>query len=269
MFQAVGIFTFTVLFRSHAQLPSNELRSTARWLAIAALLLICVHQLLEPARMTGDFMGVTELPLQRRTLLSATGLANGLRMAGLLAVIFACTKPGRRFVGLGLTGGVLVACSFPAIGHTSINPLRDVLAPLLALHLWVVAFWFGALWPLHRVTRLESQAAAAIVTRFSEVAAWIVPGIALAGIALAAAIVPTWNAMGTTYGMLLSVKATGFAVLMALAVLNKFKLGPALARGSRNAHQALRASLVLEFILIAGVLAVSATMTTMFSPTIE
>jgi putative copper export protein len=94
----------------------------------------------------------------------------------------------------------------------------------------------------------------------------MVPAIALAGIAIAVAIVPTWAALWTPYGLLLSGKLLGFAMLMGLAALNKLKLGPALAQGSQAASRALRCSLIVEFVFIASVLAVTATMTAMFSP---
>ena len=268
MLQAVGIFIFTVLFGSQARTLSHELRSTAKWIAVAGLLLVGFHQLLEAARMTGTLDGILEASLQRRALLSDVGLANGMRVAGMLALI-AATTWSRRSQVVGLLGGLLVAGSFAATGHTSINPLRAVLAPLLALHLWVVAFWFGALWPLYRVTRLEPPMAAVIVDRFSRLAIWMVPAIALAGLVLAVAIVPRWEALRTPYGLLLSGKLLGFVLLMGLAALNKLRLGPALAQGSQTAGSALRSSLVVEFVLIATVLAVTATMTAMFSPTIE
>jgi putative copper resistance protein D len=269
MLQAVGMVIFTAFFGSEARGLSSELRSTAKWMAVAGLLLVGVHHLLEAARMTGTLDGIMEASLQRRALLSATGLANGLRMAGLLAVFVAAGKPGRRSQMLGLLGGLLVAVSFAATGHTAINPLRAVLAPLLALHLWVVAFWFGALWPLYRVTRLEPVTAAAIVDRFSRLATWMVPAIALAGLGIAVAIVPTWEALWTPYGLLLSAKLLGFVLLMGLAALNKLRLAPALAQGSQTASRLLRSSLILEFILISIVLALTASMTAMFSPTIE
>jgi putative copper resistance protein D len=267
MLQAVGIFMFTVFLGSKARALDMQLRTAAMWMAVAGLLLVGTHQLLEAARMTGTLDGIMQASLQRRALLSATGLANGLRMAGLLAVIIATAAPGRRSPVLGLLGGLAVAVSFTATGHTSIHPLRALLGPLLALHLWVVAFWFGALWPLYRATRLEAGAAAAIVDRFSRLAIWMVPAIALAGIAIALAIVPTWEAIWTPYGLLLSGKLLGFVLLMGLAAVNKLRLGPALAQGSQSAGRALRCSLILEFTLIAAVLAVTATMTAMFSPT--
>jgi putative copper export protein len=269
MLQAVGIFIFTAFWGARLAGLSGELRSTARWMALAGVVLVVVHQLLEAGRMTGTFGGVMDASLQRRALLSATGLANGLRIAGLLAVVAAGTSSARRAATLGLSGGLLVAASFAATGHTSIHPLRGLLAPLLVLHLWIAAFWFGALWPLYRVTRLEPRMAAAIVDRFSRLATWLVPGLGVAGLIMATAIMPTWEALRTPYGLLLFGKAFGFAILMGLATLNKFRLGPALAQGSHAGSSALRCSLMVEFILITAVLAVTATMTAMFSPTME
>jgi putative copper resistance protein D len=269
MLQAVGIFMFTAFFGAQARALSAELRSIAKWMAVAGLLLVGIHQLLEAARMTGTLDGIMQASLQRRALLSATGLANGLRVGGLVAVIVATRGIGRGSRALGLLGGLLVAVSFAATGHTAVHPLRAVLAPLLALHLWVLAFWFGALWPLYRVTRLESGVAAVIVDRFSRLATMMVPAIALAGIAIALAIVPTWEALWSPYGLLLSGKLLGFVLLMGLAALNKLRLGPALAHGSQAANRALRCSLLVEFILMATVLALTATMTAMFSPMSE
>ena len=269
LLQAVGIILFTAFFGWQEKGLSDELRVTARWIAFAGLLFVSIHQLLEAARMTGAFAGIMEVSLQRRALVSKTGLANGLRMAGMLAILFGGVGLGRRSLFPGLIGGLLVAISFAATGHTSINPLRGLLAPLLALHLWVVAFWFGALWPLYRATGLEPTVAAAIVRRFSTLATWMVPGIAVAGFCIAAAIVPTWQALWTPYGQLLSGKVLAFSVLMGFASLNKLRLGPALEQGSPTAIRALRYSLMTEFVLITAVLAMTATMTTLYSPTAE
>ena len=269
LFHQLAIIPFTAFFGWQEKGLSDELRVTARWIAFAGLLFVSIHQLLEAARMTGAFAGIMEVSLQRRALVSKTGLANGLRMAGMLAILFGGVGLGRRSLFPGLIGGLLVAISFAATGHTSINPLRGLLAPLLALHLWVVAFWFGALWPLYRATGLEPTVAAAIVRRFSTLATWMVPGIAVAGFCIAAAIVPTWQALWTPYGQLLSGKVLAFSVLMGFASLNKLRLGPALEQGSPTAIRALRSSLMTEFVLITAVLAMTATMTTLYSPTAE
>jgi putative copper export protein len=265
MLQAVGIFVFTALFGSQVPALTAELRATVRWMAVAGAVLVLIHQLLQAGRMTGSMDGILDASLQRDALLSHAGLANAMRMAGLLAIIAAAGVSGSRI--LGLCGGLLVAASFTATGHTSAHPLRVVLAPLLALHLWILAFWFGALWPLFRVTALAPAAASAVVNRFSRLATVMVPAVAVAGLLMAVAILPTWRSVGTAYGLLLCAKVLGFVVLMGLAALNKLRLAPALGRGSLAGRRALRCSLVAEGLLIAIVLAITAAMTAMFSPT--
>jgi putative copper export protein len=61
-------------------------------------------------------------------------------------------------------------------GHTSVNAHRWTLAGLLMVHLLIVAFWFGGLWPLYVVSLRETPTQAAIVLeRFSAAATWLLP----------------------------------------------------------------------------------------------
>jgi putative copper export protein len=55
--------------------------------------------------------------------------------------------------------------------------------------------------------------------------------------------------------LLLLAKVTGFAALMALAALNKWRLGPAIADGSAGALGSFRRSVFVKWVLIAAVLA--------------
>src|SRR5207237_1109566 len=106
------------------------------------------------------------------------------------------------------------------------------LATLLMLHLMVVAFWFGALWPLIVASLRETPARASdIIERFTAVATWLVPVILLTGIVIAVLLLPSVSALREPYGELLIAKLVGFAVLMGLAAANKWRLGPALAHG--------------------------------------
>ncbi|MGE0114937.1 MAG: CopD family protein [Steroidobacteraceae bacterium] len=266
MLQAAGIAIFLALFGRMLSESTSDLRRMGLWSSYAGVLLVCLHQLLEAARMTGVLSGVLDASLHARSLFSATGLANGLRVVGLICIIVAFQFRRRRSVAIGLIGSLLVASAFAATGHTSINPQRWLLAPLLLLHLWVVAFWFGALWPLYRVTYLEPQRAAAIVARFSSIATWLVPGTALAGVVIATVIVPNRKALLEPYGLLLLGKVLCFSLLMGLAALNKLRWGPALARGDTRAISALRRSVIAEFGLIVVVLGTTATMTSLYSP---
>ena len=167
-------------------------------------------------------------------------------------------------IAIALVGTALAIVSFALMGHTSVTPHRLAAAALLVLHLLVVAFWIGALWPLYRVTRDASPPVAGrLIDAFSQVAAWVVPVILIAGVGLAALLVPSLTTFQQPYGQLLLAKVVGFAILMGLATLNKWKYGPACATGETHAF---RKAVLVEYLLICLVLAVTATMTTFYSP---
>ena len=131
-------------------------------------------------------------------------------------------------------------------------------------HLLVIAFWMGALWPLYWAAVREPPAIAArLISKFSLVAAAVVPLILLAGIGLVALLVTDWSVFRQPYGVLLLVKAGSFAALMALASLNKWRFGPACARGHTRAFER---TVIVEFVVICLVLAVTSVMTTFYSP---
>jgi putative copper export protein len=102
-----------------------------------------------------------------------------------------------------------------------------------------------------------------VIDAFSRVAAWVVPVILLAGVGLTVLLVPSWAVFKQPYGLLLLAKVALFAVLMALATLNKWTFGPACAKGRTRAF---KQSVVIEYVLICIVLIVTATMTTFYSP---
>jgi putative copper resistance protein D len=114
---------------------------------------------------------------------------------------------------------------------------------------------------------LEAPAAAArALAAFSAVAVWLVPLIAVAGLGMAVLLLPDVAALWRPYGLALLTKVTLFALLMALAALNRLRLTPAFARGEASAAAALRRSIALEYVLICVVFAVTAVMTGSFSP---
>ncbi len=104
---------------------------------------------------------------------------------------------------------------------------------------------------------------ARLIEAFSAMAAWVVPFILLAGIALTAVLVPSLAAFTQPYGQLLLLKVGLFAVLMAMASMNKWRFGPACAEGDTAAFERI---VLIEYVLISVVLAVTAAMTTFYSP---
>ncbi|HEV7441559.1 MAG TPA: CopD family protein, partial [Steroidobacteraceae bacterium] len=185
----------------------------------------------------------------------------GLRMVGLVLIAVGLR---RGVLAIGITGAILATAAFALTGHTSVTPYRPAAAALLTLHLLVVAFWLGSLWPLYLVAGREPpHRAAHVIDAFSRVAAWVVPVILLAGVGLTLLLVPSWAVFRQPYGQLLLAKVALFAVLMALATLNKWTFGPACAKGRTRAF---KQALAIEYVLICIVLAITATLTTFYSP---
>jgi putative copper resistance protein D len=116
-------------------------------------------------------------------------------------------------------------------------------------------------------TREPPAVTANLIDRFSTVASWVVPGIALAGLALTVMLVPTLRVFSQPYGQLLLTKMALFGVLIAMAACNKWLFGPACANESDpTAARAFRRTVALEYALICAVLAATAVMTTFYSP---
>src|SRR5262249_32667875 len=134
----------------------------------------------------------------------------------------------------------------------------------LIVHLLIVAFWLGALWPLYLAPGREPPAVASrLIEAFSRLAVWVVPVILLAGSAFTALLGPGLSIFGPPYGQVLLVQGGLFAVLMGLAALNKWRFGPACAAGD---SRAFKRTVVVEYVLIGIVLAVTATLTMFYSP---
>jgi putative copper export protein len=227
--------------------------------------------------------GVADREMQLTALHSSEGAAFGLRMTGLVLVAAGLRWGWRPVVAMAdsgapagsggavrngpvvaILGAVLAVAGFTVTGHTSVSPHRATAVALLVLHLLIVAFWIGALWPLYLApTREQRPVAARLIDAFSRSAAWLVPVILVAGGGLAALLVPDLSAFRQPYGELLLVKVVFFALLMGLAALNKRSFGPACAQGETRAF---RRTVVAEYVLICFVLAVTAALTTFYSP---
>jgi putative copper export protein len=265
LFQAAGTAFFLTLFGGQLTESGSGIRRLGLFAASGGILLVVAHLSLDAARMAGEYTGLWDGDLQRRAWMSTNGAAQLLQAFGLLWVAVGLRRGGK--LALATAGGVLALIALLLTGHTSVNALRWLLAPLLAVHLLIVAFWFGALAPLYSVTQRESiNVAAKVVARFSAIAGWLVPCIALAGLGMALVLVPDLSVLRRPYGLLLLGKLGGFGLLMILAAFNKWRLTPALSAGATSSLPALRRSIVAEFLLIVLVLGLTATLTTFYSP---
>jgi copper resistance protein D len=267
LFQAAGIAIFVALFGRRLGTTRQLVHRLGQVSAIAALVFVAGHYALEAARMAGEMSGMLDPSLQQMVWHSSSRAALISRLAGLLLIAIGLQRTGRGCTSVAVAGAVLGTGAFALTGHTSVNAHHGALAALLALHLLVVAFWLGALAPLSLASLRETPARAADLTeRFTALATWLVPIILVAGVAMAAVLLPSVSALRESYGELLIAKIVGFALLMGLAAANKWRLGPALARGTAQTGLWFRRCVAIEYVLIAFVLTITAVMTSFFSP---
>jgi putative copper resistance protein D len=267
LFQAAGVAIFIAIFGRRLESSLGAVRRLGQVAALAGVVLVAGHYVLEAARMTGDLSGMFDSSMQGMVWNSSSRAALIFRGVGLLLIALGLRAASGRSATVAVVGAVLAILAFTCTGHTSVNAHRWGLAGLLIVHLLVVAFWFGALWPLYLTSLREPpRVSAQVIDAFSAVAIWLVPGILLAGLALAIVLLPNLTALRQPYGELLLAKLAVFAVLMGLAALNKLRFGPAIARGDPLAAVGFRRSVAAEYVLIFGVLTITAVMTTFFSP---
>ena len=128
----------------------------------------------------GSWAGATDPILTGMLLEGPVGNSLAVHLAG-LAVIAGFFVAGRapRFVAV--AGAALVCASFAFRGHVLTEP-RVLLAALVTAHLLGVAFWLGALAPLHRMAgRADPVRAGAAADEFGRRALWVVLALAMAG----------------------------------------------------------------------------------------
>ena len=270
LLNAAGVPIFLAAFGHLMPRSLPDVRKLGWTLAISAMVFVAAHQALEAARMAGEMNGVLDPAMQKMALESRAGAAFAARMVGLALVAIGLRRYAAGSANAAgstvaaLLGTLLTIISFTLQGHTTTTPHRAAAAALVLLHLLVVAFWLGALWPLYMAAKKEPPAIAArVIDRFSSKATWVVPLILLAGIGLTAILLPSLDTFRHAYGQLLLVKLAGFAVLMAMASLNKWSFGPACAAGNTAAFER---TVIVEFILISVVLTATAIMTMFYSP---
>jgi putative copper export protein len=267
VFQAAGMAVFLALFGRPLGASLAPMLRITQLSVVAAALLLAGQYALEAARMAGDMSGLIDPSLQRMAMHSARSLVLAVRLLGLGVIAFAVRRRGAAGAAFCIVGAVAVSASFMLTGHTVAHPQRWVLAPLLAIHVMIVAFWFGALVPLYLACRHETPAVAGQVTQaFSKIALWLVPGIFAAGCLLVLALVRDLAEFRAGYGISLLAKFAGFVLLMALAAANKWRFGPAIAAGGAQALTSFRRCLGAEYALICVVLSITAVMTTFYSP---
>lgn len=265
--QAAGAVLFLLLFEAGLGKSRFPIRRAA-WAALVwGLVLVPAQLLQEAARMSGSLAGLVDWDLQAFALSTVVAKVAGIRVLGLSSLAVALQVSGRLRGTTAVAGVVLITVSFALMGHTTMPSVGWILAPAIVLHVLIVTFWFGSLRPLIQVVQNESSPVAArVVEQFSRIAVVAVPLIFLVGLLMTIRLLPEWQAISSPYGLGLLGKMLAFAVLMGLAALNKWRLGPALARGGDAVARRFRVAAAVEWLIIALVLLGTAMLTTFLSP---
>lgn len=263
--QAAGMVLFRVHLGRLAPHAAAVVAADSRRVAHTALLAVLAQCLMEPAHLAGDLSGLRDAQLLQLALGSA-GPELAARLAGLACLALEARRTVPRTL-LSLVGVALAVLSFALSGHVPQSGRAVLLVPLLLVHVSIVAYWVGALWPLYRASRVEAAAALALLlTAFSRVAIWWVPVIAVAGAAMAVGLLSGLAALTQPYGLLLLGKAGAFALLLVLAAVNRLRLTPAIERGEAAALRTLRGTLLAEYLLLLAAFAATAVMSGAYSP---
>jgi putative copper resistance protein D len=264
---ASGAALFRVLFRGQLERAHELLRPGARALAFGAMAAVAAQYALEAARLSGEFSGMLDSTLQRIVLGTPLAGVAALRILALLFIVLGLPRSGRSGKLLALAGAGIAVGSFALVGHTAAHSSRAVLAGALIVHVAAVSFWLGALAALLRLCTPQTlPVLGRVVQSFSAIAVWVVPVLFLAGTFLAVALIGQLRGLLQPYGLLILVKLAAFSALIFLAGVNKWRWGPALSRGDESALQPFRRAVAAEYAVIACVLAVTAVLTTFFSP---
>lgn len=244
-----GLYSFNTLL---------QFRRLLRGMAVTGALLSVAGLVLMTRAMSGETQLAALLPhLQMMVLETDVGLAWALRMTALAIVVI---WPGLWPASL---AGAIALASLAWSGHGAMDEgwlrfwhfLSDI------LHLLAAGAWLGALLALvlmasGRIGDTRLRLLADAVKRFEWVGALIVLTVSVTGVMNYLFIVgPRLDGvLFGTYGQLMAFKVLVFAVMLVLAALNRFHLGPSLQRSLRDgqnlsAAKALRRSVVMELAL--------------------
>lgn len=247
------------------------IRRLVRLLMFASVVASGARISLTAGSMSGEVSALLDSGLLGMIWHAGEGRAFLVRTAGLLLAVPAVltNRParGRAATVSAIVGACTAATSFAWIGHVrELAPVWPTL--LIGIHLLGVAFWVGAFGPLLLVLRRhEPRQVAAAVARFGAAAPCVVGVLIMAGVPLLVRLLGGVSALWySSYGRCFTAKLVLVACLLCLAALNKLRLTPRLKANEAAAVRSLRRSIWAEMALAAGILIVTACLTTLTGP---
>ncbi|REL36787.1 copper resistance D family protein [Thalassotalea euphylliae] len=204
---------------------------------------------------------------------SSIGDGTLLRTIGLMIAILALISPFKlKSVVLNnyLKQGILVsslfllAYTFTLIGHVS--ELGGGEKVLLMLHVLVMAWWFGALFPLKEACHESDYGQLySLMDKFGRQASIAVSLLLIAGLWLAFQLVGNVEELfSSSYGQTLLLKLVIVTSILGIAAKHKLKLVPQLK--NNDGREALSKSISIEMVVAFAILSVTAGLTSVVGP---
>jgi copper resistance protein D len=270
LFLSAGCILFYSVFKEKLEYSGPSLINFMQKTCVFALVFGTVFPFVDAVKFAGSVEGIFDFEIQKMIFQSHMGVFKAMAFFGLIALTFSSFNQTKSGNVLGMIGITAIAFSFSYTGHTAENPYRFILAPLLGLHIAIIIFWYGSLLPLYLIIKGEKQYISGnVVELYSKMAFYLVPVIFVAGLVMGTVLMGGVNFFENEYGLLLLLKIGLFSVLMLLAALNKWKLGPALIANEIKASKILKRVIMIEFLIISAIVLLTAILTGYFSPTGE
>lgn len=249
---AAGLAMFAIGFGHRLAPEETALLRRALGVAIVAGLTLSVLALSLRVLVLTAGASMFDPAVWSAVMRSRIGDAFWLRAGGLLLVGAALAR-WRAGPAIAAVGAALVVASYAAMGHSVLYRPRQEISALLVVHLAVVAFWVGSLPPLAWIARRrDGAAAAALVEDWSRFAMLAVCAMITTGVALGwyltlrlDRVLDAWHGWG------LAAKALLVLLALGMALRNRLRLTPALARGDADAGARLASAIRLEMAVVA------------------
>ncbi|MEC8327040.1 MAG: CopD family protein [Pseudomonadota bacterium] len=204
---------------------------------------------------------------------SSVGDGTLLRGLGLALAIFAITSRIKfKYVLLNsylkqsmlVSSLLILAYSFTLLGHVSELGIFEM--GLLMIHVLVVAWWFGALFPLKKAClQLSYIELHLLMENFGKQASIAVSLLLIAGLWLAIQLVGSVDALfSSSYGQALLLKLALVTSILGIAAKHKLKLVPQLK--NNEGREALSKSISIEMVVAFAILFVTAGLTSVVGP---
>lgn len=265
---AGGLVLFVAWTARGVRLRSQVRRRLARVLRVAAAVAVASAVVLVP--LAGSYQrgfgvaGLLDLASYDPRLVGNDILVLGLQAVGLGVAVRLADHPGRGVVAAGV-GAAFAVWSPALVGHTRAYEPINLMVLTDALHLSAGAIWLGGLVGLALSLRSlagRERDAAALLARFTTIAATLLAVLAITGVLMGWRILGAWSPLVTTwYGRLLLVKVAVALTVAGVAAWNRYVLLPRMSGAGHDARrrtaELLRRAVVLEAALLVVLLGIT------------